>query len=35
MITVSTAVLIKNNKNFGSYIRAIFDVNVVLMFVID
>ena len=27
IITISTAICIKNNKNFGSYIRAIFDVS--------
>jgi len=27
MITISTANRIKNNKNFGSYIRAIFYIN--------
>jgi len=27
MITINTAVRMKNNKNFGSYIRAIFYIN--------
>ena len=27
VITISTAIRIKNNKNFGSYIRAIFDIS--------
>ena len=27
IITISTAIRIKNNKNLGSYIRAIFDIN--------
>ena len=27
IITISTAIRIKNNKNFGAYIRAIFDIS--------
>ena len=27
IITITTAIHIKNNKNFGSYIRAIFDIS--------
>jgi len=27
MIAISTAIRVKNNKNFGSYIRAIFYIN--------
>ena len=27
LITISTAIRIKNTKNFGSYIRAIFDIS--------
>ena len=27
IITISTAIHIKNNKHFGSYIRAIFDIS--------